>query len=119
MQTNSWATDGSGDWPSSVNRPVLANVGNSITFTVNATDPEKGVLQYKFQTPDGIATEWSTSNSWTWNVDAASYGTNKVVMIFVRDSDGFEYYGNGLGDDYTYAIYEVKPPNLSFLNILL
>ena len=81
--------------------PVIVKVGTKITLTVKASDPENGILQYKFITPDGNATEWSSSNSWTWNVDAASYGTNKGVMIFVRDSDGYDYYGSGQGDDYT------------------
>jgi translation initiation factor IF-1 len=119
IQTNSFAPEGNGNWPSSVAIPVQVKVGDKITFTVNATDPENGTLQYKFQTPDGVVTEWSTSNSWTWNVDAANYGKDKMLMIFVRDSDGYEYLGSGLGDDGTYAIYDVMPPVLSFLNILL
>ena len=119
VQTNSWATDGGGDWPASVTTPVVVKVGDKITFTVKAADPENGTLQYKFQSPDGTATEWSTSNTWTWTVDPASYGKWKVLIIMVRDSDGYEHFGTGLGDDYTYAIYDVSPPSLPFLNLLL
>ncbi len=112
VQTNSWGTGGGGGWPSGVVTPVTVTVGADITFTVDATDPGDGTLQYKFivdSTNGGYVTkqDWSLSNTWTWAVGQSEYGQDTRVTIAVRNDDGHDYLGTEVGDDYTYATYNV------------
>jgi len=118
VQTNSWTAGEGGNWPATVDTPVIVNVGDQVTFTVNATDPEGGNLQYNFavQPPGGsfeTKQDWSTSNTWVWTVDPSEYGPAITVFIAVKDDDGSDYQGSFGGDDYTYAIYDVENPSAS------
>ena len=57
--------------------------------------------------------DWSSSSSFVWNVDVADIGPNVVIAVSVRNDDGNDYQGSYMGDDYTYAIYEVTSPTIS------
>ncbi len=118
VQTNSWADEGSGNWPGDVETPIIVNVGDSITFTASATDADGGALEYKFaiQPPGGsfeTKQDWSASNIFTWHVDASEYGSDITVLISVRNDDGSDYMG--FSDDYTYATYDVNDPSLAHI----
>ena len=108
VQTNSFAVEGHGQWPEGIVTPMVVNVGDVITFTVDATEPEGGTLEYKFVTPSGTTQDWSTSNTFTWTVGASDFGPMKIVYIAVRNTDGRDYMGEWNGDDYTYATYDVS-----------
>ena len=52
------------------NKPNPQIVGTTITWTANAADPDGDVIFYKFLLNDKAMTDWSASNSWTWNTSS-------------------------------------------------
>ena len=73
----------------------------SITWTANATDPEKDKIIYRFflngPSTSGSwkpETDWSETSSWTWTTSKSDVGSNQV-RVWVRDGkhakeDGFD-----------------------------
>ena len=75
-------------------RPVLEDLrpnmdspqasGKSITWTANATDPDGDMVFYKFLLDDKVMTNWSASNSWTWNTSSLAPGDYRIKVL-IRD----------------------------------
>jgi hypothetical protein len=110
VNTNSVSKGTGGDWPFHF-RPSIA-VSDVITFTAVGTDPNSLPLEYKFarQRTGGsfiVLQDWSSQTTYTWAVTRDDYGADVGISIHVRNDDGQEWQGTSLGDDYTYAIYEV------------
>ncbi len=75
--------------------------GTSITWTANATDPEKDKILYRFFLNDPSTgaswkpqTDWSESSYWTWTTSKSDVGSDQV-RVWVRDGkhakeDGFD-----------------------------
>ena len=108
VNTNSWTKGTGGDWPI---RPSIA-VSDVITFTAVGTDTNNLPLEYKFarQRPGGsfhVVQDWGSNNIYTWTVTRDDYGAQTIISVHVRNNDGQEWQGNSLGDDYTYATYNV------------
>jgi hypothetical protein len=116
VNTNSWSEDGSGDWSCSPGCPDLSlNVGESITLTAAATDPNDLPLEYRFslQPSSGnfdVLQDWSSSNVFVWDVLPEHAGPWIVLMVSVRNNDSQDWQGSFAGDDYSYATYEVFFP---------
>lgn len=110
-QRNSFGQEQSGDW--SNGRPsALVKEGETIAFTVSASDNDSTRLEYQFsiQRVSGsfqIRRDWSTENTWNWKVDREDFGNELVVAVAVRDDDGRPFFGSFGGDDYTYLTYKV------------
>jgi len=67
--------------------------GAEVTWTATASDPDNDLVQYRFFLNDAPATDWSSSNSWSWETGGSFVGDNKVE-VRVRDgmhSKGDEY----------------------------
>jgi hypothetical protein len=60
--------------------------GTSITFTATAADPESDPLEYKFLLDSAAQTEFTSSNSWTWETDSGDVGDHSVGVL-VRDNN--------------------------------
>lgn len=123
LQTNSLGDDQQLSWPADVQTPVVVEIGDSITFTAQASDPDSQDFEFKFevQPPGGsfeLRQDWSPSNTWTWTVNPAEFGPDVTVIISVRDDDGLDFFGQFSGDDYTYATYNVRDPNGSLQPML-
>ena len=58
--------------------------GKSIAWTANSTDPDRDVISYKFLLNDKAMTDWSASNSWTWNTSSVVPGDYRIKVL-VRD----------------------------------
>ena len=58
--------------------------GKSIVWTANATDPDGDVISYKFLLNDKAMTDWSASNSWTWNTSSVASGDYRIKVL-IRD----------------------------------
>ena len=54
--------------------------GAVITWTANASDPDGDKVYYKFLANDKEMTDWSPSNSWSWNTTAAKPGDYKITV---------------------------------------
>jgi uncharacterized membrane protein len=54
--------------------------GAVITWTARGTDPDGDRVYYKFLANDKEVTDWSPSNSWTWNTSAATPGSYKISV---------------------------------------
>jgi ribosomal protein L5 len=81
--------------------------GTRITWTANATDPDNDKISYRFLLDGKEATDWSGSNSWTWNTESVAPGDYKVE-VRIRDDkhasgDSFDDTGN--------ATLTLLPPN--------
>jgi hypothetical protein len=119
VNANSWSTGTGGNWSCAPNCPDLTlDKGDIITITAQAIDPNNRPLEYKFsvQPPGGcfqVLQDWSSSNTLQWAVDSPYIGPNVIVAISVRNDDGSDYQGSFMGDDYTYAIYDVNNPGVS------
>lgn len=103
VQTNFSGTREGGGWPTGFTTPTTVTVGDQITFTVNATDPDNDLLQYQFaiQPPGDIFEakyDWSTSNIWTRPVDPSEFGPDVTVFIAVKNDGGNDYIVSFGGD---------------------
>jgi len=58
--------------------------GAVITWTASGTDPDGDRVYYKFLANDREVTDWSPSNSWTWNTSASGPGDYKI-RVLARD----------------------------------
>ena len=58
--------------------------GAVITWTARGTDPDGDRVYYKFLANDKEVTDWSPSNSWTWNTSASGPGDYKI-RVLARD----------------------------------
>ncbi len=108
--TNSWGKSNSAGWVSGKNRKL--NVGDTVTFTISASDPNGDPLQYQFMyQPDGgsfnVLQDWSSSKTFTWTVPEEAVGKNIFVLLGVKDNDKYLLFGDN-GDDYTYMIYDIN-----------
>jgi len=75
-------------------RPVLEDLrsdinspqppGKSIVWTANAADPYGDLISYKFLLNDEAMTDWSHSNSWTWNTSSVAPGDYRIKVL-IRD----------------------------------
>ncbi len=81
--------------------------GTSITWTANATDPDNDQISYRFLLDGKEVTDWSGSNSWTWNTEAVAPGSYEVEARIRDDKhasgDSFDDAGN--------ATLTLLPPN--------
>jgi len=108
INTNSWGGDNSGDWSSGVT-PTLS-VGDTVTFSVLASDPNGDSLKYIFMyQPEGtgfnILKNWSTSNTFSWTIPSSLVNTQIIMNLGIKDSDAYLQFGDN--DDYTYMIYNI------------
>jgi hypothetical protein len=58
--------------------------GAVITWTASTLDPDGDTIYYKFLANERDVTDWSLSNSWTWNTSAANPGDYKI-RVLARD----------------------------------
>ena len=58
--------------------------GKSIVWTANATDPDGDMILYRFLLDDKAMTNWSDSNSWTWNTSSIAPGDHRINVL-IRD----------------------------------
>jgi hypothetical protein len=87
------------------------NVGESVAFSINASDPNGDAMQYMFMIqPDGgsfdVLRGWSSSNTFTWTIPEELADTKVYIMASVKDGDSYYLFGDS-GDDYTYLIYNI------------
>ncbi|MDD4382116.1 MAG: hypothetical protein PHE21_02105 [Candidatus Dojkabacteria bacterium] len=87
-------------------------VGETVTFTITASDPNGDALLYQFLLqPQGGSFEtlrgWSSSNTYTWTVPESLKDNNIYIMAAIKDNDSYLQFGDS-GDDYNYLIYSVK-----------
>ena len=87
-----------------------------IKWTVNALDPENDTILYQFWLNGNSTkgnwtnvTEWTTSNSWTWNTSKEDEGNNQI-QVRVRDNL------HGEVDDSKIEHYSIEsmPPDISY-----
>ena len=88
---------GTTDQPATINgvaiepQKAVYNPGDVITLTVDATDPNGGVVEYLFDLVGANAqlpaSQWQTSNVLTYTV-TGNEATSFTVNVFVRNSDG-------------------------------
>lgn len=90
-------------WPQPF--PTLS-VGDTITLTVNAVDPNDDPLEYYFVGP--VIQGWSSDNKVTWTITDEDVGS-QYFRVWVRDNDGYNRDGS-IGDDLIQAHYEVLIP---------
>jgi hypothetical protein len=114
--TNSWTKGTGGGWscyPDCLDLEL--ELGEIISFTVTASDPNDLPVEYKFShmRSGGLSTaqDWSQDNTFVWMVTLDDVGPSNGLTIHVRNNDGHEWQGEGLGDDYTYVTYRVIDPN--------
>jgi len=110
VNTNSWGANEGGDWPDGL--PKYLNVGDSVTFAINARDPNNDEMEYRYMVQvDGGASlmlkDWDSANSFTWEVPEGYSGKKVNIMASVRNSDQYLLF-NDSGDDYNYMIYIIK-----------
>ena len=53
------------------------------------------------------AQDWSEDNIFEWIVELEDIGPWSGISVHVRNNDGHEWQGEGLGDDYNYQTYTV------------
>jgi len=116
--TNSWATTGTGDWPSNMKTDTSGNycdncivkIGDKITFSIKVKKSDESLIEYSCYINGLFFKVWnstSDSESCDWIVSTTDYGINQVVHLKIKNNNGLDYLGLGHGDDYTYAIYKV------------
>jgi LPXTG-site transpeptidase (sortase) family protein len=111
QDTNGWSCEPS----SSCWNPNL-QIGDVVTFTATASDPKGLPLEYRFTLPNRvnyIVQDWSSTNTFIWNVTLEDVGPDSRIGIYVRNSDGQDWKGAWAGDDYTFVSYTVNDPNTS------
>ncbi len=59
-------------------------VGSEIRWSVSATDPDNDTILYRFTLNGRAVTDWSLSNTWTWNTSGLSKG-EYTIGVWVRD----------------------------------
>jgi hypothetical protein len=112
VNTNSWSKGTGGDWSCTPNCPHLSlQVGDVVTITAVASDPNNLPLEYQFTAMRGgrMLQSWGSANTYVWNVIVDDVGPNSGVMVGVRNNDGLDWQGAS-GDDYTYMVYNVTNP---------
>ena len=123
INTNSFTGDGTGDWSCQPDCPDLdVHIGETISFTVTAADPNDLPIEYKFVYwrfgAAFLAQDWSSDNTLDWHVSQADVGPHNGVGVYVRNNDGEEYQGVGSGDDYNYEFYSVHQATI-YLPIII
>ncbi len=88
----------------SSDKPSPQETGSIVTWTAQASDPEKNPILYKFFLNGLPATDWQSRNEWAWT---ASEGENQIE-VQVRDGKHAEQDGF---DDQKSAAFIVLPPN--------
>ena len=117
INTNSWTKGTGGGWSCDPDCPDLnLQIGETVTFTITASDPNGLPLEYMFAAqPAGWSfitlQDWSSNNTFIWTVTEEFAGPWIPVMVAVRNNDGQNWQGDWNGDDYTYASYSVSDPN--------
>ncbi|MGI6741651.1 MAG: IPT/TIG domain-containing protein [Brevefilum sp.] len=112
INTNSWTKETGGDWSCNPNCPDLELfIGQIITYTVTASDPNDLPIEYEFSHMRNgnitTAQDWSEDNIFEWIVELEDIGPWSGISVHVRNNDGHEWQGEGLGDDYNYQTYTV------------
>ncbi|MDD5040198.1 MAG: hypothetical protein PHY34_03530 [Patescibacteria group bacterium] len=114
-QPDSWIPDGSfgtyKDDNGDTVKPVVG-VGDSITLTANATDPEDDSLEYRFMFCNAsgncpVIQDWSTDKTYTWEVTSDDIGYSVEWEIAVKDNNDILAAGDK-GDDWTMVTYQVE-----------
>ena len=81
--------------------------GAVITWTARGTDPDGDRVYYKFLVNDKEVTDWSPSNSWTWNTSASGPGDYKIS---VQARDG-RHAGAASSDSEVVRAFTITSPN--------
>ncbi|MFA5134909.1 MAG: hypothetical protein WC505_03955 [Patescibacteria group bacterium] len=107
VQEFSWTPDGQYQWSE---YPELT-VGDELTFTVNATDPEGDAIMYRFifYGADGSGTtvqDWSADSTYVWDISSSDIGPSVNVQVGVKDDNDILAAGDN-GDDWLYMTYKV------------
>lgn len=89
---------------------AVVKVGDKITFTVSASDPNGDPVSYAFYVqPSGGGFElkqgWSSNNAFEWTVTSHEIGQHVLVISEVKDND--QYLRFGSADDYGYMTFTV------------
>ncbi len=109
VQDESWMGEGDSSYQW-LEYPQLT-VGDELTFTTTAADPESDELEYQFTlfNADGagyIVQEWNSDSTYVWDVIAADIGPMISMHVGVKDDNGILAAGDN-GDDWLYLTYEV------------
>ena len=78
-------------------------VGDTVTITVNASDPNSLPLEYRFYQMRncggvGDVQSWSSSNETSYTFVEADITSCTSIIVYVRNNDGLELEGTGWGD---------------------
>ena len=89
---------------------AVVKVGDKITFTANATDPNGDAIQYSFYVqPSGggfeLKQNWSATNTFEWTVTSHEIGEHVLVISAIKDGDDYLRFGSY--DDYGYMSFTV------------
>lgn len=88
--------------------PVV-QVGDAITMTITAKDPNDDPLEYTFTgTPGNVWDNWSSNNTFIYQITEDDVGEAINFSIYLRDDD--PYNRAGLYDDAIGISYEVAHP---------
>ena len=84
--------------------------GSMITWTASATDPDNDKIYYKFMKNDEDVTDWSPSNSWTWDTSSEKPGDYRIAVLARRRPARFkrllrQHYGKQIFSD----IFQQRP----------
>ncbi len=90
----------------------IAHIGDTITLTVDAYDPNGDPLVYRFSSvfPSamGVTSGWTSSSTYTWTFTSADVGSMRCVYISVKDNDGYDRIADY--DDTSPACYDIAHP---------
>ncbi|NPV62029.1 MAG: hypothetical protein HPY61_05255 [Methanotrichaceae archaeon] len=69
-------------------------VGATVTWTAQASDPENDLVQYRFFLDGQAVSDWSIQNQWTWDTAGAKTGEHQVEVRIIdgkhAGQDGFD-----------------------------
>ena len=68
-------------------------IGATMPFNINASDPEGDAIQYKIVVGGQIISDWSSSANFNWTVASGTPGIQQAV-IYAKDAWGNEASGN-------------------------
>lgn len=81
-------------------------VGEAITWTANATDPDGDEVLYKFLLNDKAMTDWLVSGSWTWNTSVLVPGDYRIRVLAKNNK-----HASADGDTSREATFTLSPLN--------
>ncbi len=91
------------------NRPKI-NVGDRLTFTINAKDPTDDKIYYNcYSSANQGYMGWQTENTCIWDVTIADYINFPVFFIFIKDDNNHYFHGGVEADQEVHLYYEVVP----------